>query len=45
MDSSKKEEKAVETWRKYEHLTSPLAQQLCEQLRLVLEPTMASKLK
>eukprot|EP00112_Aurelia_sp_Birch-Aquarium-sp1_P018771 Seg453.13 transcript_id=Seg453.13/GoldUCD/mRNA.D3Y31 product=Midasin protein_id=Seg453.13/GoldUCD/D3Y31 len=44
-NSSQNEQKAIETWRKYEHLTSPLAQQLCEQLRLVLEPTMASKLK
>lgn len=43
-DVSKIEAEAVERWRKYERLTSPLAQQLCEQLRLVLEPTLASKL-
>lgn len=30
---------------KYEKLTSGLAQQLCEQLRLVLEPTLASKMR
>ena len=44
-DASKVEKEAVERWRKYENLTSSLAQQLCEQLRLVLEPTLASKLK
>ena len=35
---------AMEVWNRYEQLTAPLAQQLCEQLRLVLEPTLASKL-
>jgi len=38
------EKAAMETWMKYEQLTAPLAQQLCEQLRLVLEPTLASKM-
>lgn len=32
-------------WRQYQLLTSPLSQQLCEQLRLILEPTQAAKLK
>ncbi|KFM76679.1 Midasin, partial [Stegodyphus mimosarum] len=32
-------------WRNYEILVSSLAQELCEQLRLVLEPTKMSKLK
>lgn len=36
---------AQETWRKYELLTSSLSQELCEQLRLVLEPSLATKLK
>lgn len=39
------EQAAIGTWRKYENLTSAVSQQLCEQLRLVLEPTLASKLK
>ncbi len=32
-------------WRYYEQLTQGLAQELCEQLRLILEPTLATKLK
>ena len=36
---------AQETWRKYELLTSSLSQELCEPLRLVLEPSLATKLK
>ncbi|XP_015771488.1 PREDICTED: midasin-like [Acropora digitifera] len=36
---------AQEAWRKYEFLTAGLSQELCEQLRLVLEPALASKLK
>ena len=32
-------------WARYCALTAPLAQQLCEQLRLVLEPQVASRLK
>uniref|UniRef100_UPI00358FB529 midasin n=1 Tax=Myxine glutinosa TaxID=7769 RepID=UPI00358FB529 len=35
----------VETWRRYLQLTAPLAQHLCEQLRLVLEPTQAAELR
>ena len=36
---------AEEAWHKYEAVTSDLAQELCEQLRLVLEPSLATKLK
>ena len=36
---------AVEAWQKYEAVTAALSQELCEQLRLVLEPTQASKLR
>lgn len=32
-------------WHQYQSLTSALSQQLCEQLRLILEPTQAAKLK
>ena len=41
----KQERAAQEAWLQYETITMPLAQELCEQLRLVLEPTQASKLK
>ena len=46
-DRSTTEEQRVaqEAWRKYELLTSSLSQELCEQLRLVLEPSLATKLK
>ncbi|XP_040284697.1 midasin isoform X1 [Bufo bufo] len=36
---------AAEMWQSYLLLTAPLSQQLCEQLRLILEPTKAAKLK
>ncbi|KAG8124032.1 hypothetical protein E2320_019500 [Naja naja] len=36
---------AGEMWKRYLLLTEPLSQQLCEQLRLLLEPTQAAKLK
>ncbi|XP_049753260.1 midasin [Elephas maximus indicus] len=36
---------AAEMWQSYLALTAPLSQQLCEQLRLILEPTQAAKLK
>ena len=39
------ESDAMQLWLNYEKLTSGLAQQLCEQLRLVLEPTLASKMR
>ncbi|KAI8642397.1 hypothetical protein BD408DRAFT_180035 [Parasitella parasitica] len=37
--------KARELWQGYENLTHDLAMRLCEQLRLILEPTLATKLK
>ncbi|XP_078398522.1 midasin [Cetorhinus maximus] len=39
------ERAAAEMWQQYQALTAPLSQQLCEQLRLILEPTQASKLR
>ncbi|XP_031820381.1 midasin [Sarcophilus harrisii] len=39
------EKAAAEMWQQYLVLTGPLSQQLCEQLRLILEPTQAAKLK
>ncbi|OSD02514.1 midasin [Trametes coccinea BRFM310] len=36
---------AEDMWRKYESLTHDLSYALCEQLRLILEPTMATRLK
>lgn len=39
------EKAAAEMWHSYLILTAPLSQQLCEQLRLILEPTQAAKLK
>ncbi|XP_062836825.1 midasin isoform X1 [Anolis carolinensis] len=39
------ESAAAEMWQRYHLLTAPLSQQLCEQLRLILEPTQAAKLK
>ncbi|XP_028997386.1 midasin [Betta splendens] len=39
------ENAAISMWHQYQTLTSSLSQQLCEQLRLILEPTQATKLK
>ncbi|CAG8452138.1 711_t:CDS:10 [Ambispora gerdemannii] len=36
---------ARDLWQKYDSLTHELANGLCEQLRLILEPTMATRLK
>ncbi|XP_059144482.1 midasin-like [Physella acuta] len=36
---------ATEAWQKYQTITGPLSQELCEQLRLILEPSQATKLK
>ena len=36
---------ATELWVKYEQLTSPLSHILCEELRLILQPTQAAQLK
>ncbi|KAL4583665.1 hypothetical protein LXL04_008247 [Taraxacum kok-saghyz] len=38
-------ESATALWRKYELQTTRLSQELAEQLRLVMEPTLASKLQ
>ena len=38
-------EEAKCTWGSFEAITAPLAQELCEQLRLILTPTKAAKLK
>ncbi|KAM4771043.1 midasin [Rhinophrynus dorsalis] len=43
--STEEEKLAAEMWQRYLLLTAPLSQQLCEQLRLILEPTQAAKLK
>ena len=37
--------RASELWSNIEMLTANASQRLCEQLRLILEPTMATKLK
>lgn len=39
------DEGAEHIWRLYESLTHDLAYALCEQLRLILEPTLATRLK
>ncbi|XP_044025553.1 midasin [Siniperca chuatsi] len=43
--TQEEESAAASMWHQYETLTSALSQQLCEQLRLILEPTQAAKLK
>ena len=43
--SGQPEQGAEDMWRKYESLTHDLSYALCEQLRLILEPTMATRLK
>ncbi|KAA8540261.1 hypothetical protein F0562_024176 [Nyssa sinensis] len=43
--SSDTRDTATALWRRYELLTTRLSQELAEQLRLVLEPTLASKLQ
>ena len=42
---SLKDQDCVELWMKYELLTANLSHDLCEQLRMILEPTRASQLK
>eukprot|EP00921_Rhytidocystis_pertsovi_P013417 GHVQ01021671.1.p1 GENE.GHVQ01021671.1~~GHVQ01021671.1.p1 ORF type:complete len:3417 (-),score=625.88 GHVQ01021671.1:3137-11980(-) len=39
------EDQAERLWRKYEAETGPLAVSLCEQLRIILEPTMRGRLQ
>ncbi|CAG5129151.1 unnamed protein product [Candidula unifasciata] len=36
---------ALEAWQKYQAITGALSQELCEQLRLILEPSQATKLR
>ena len=43
--SGRPEGDANELWTSYESLTQELAYSLCEQLRLILEPTLATRLK
>ncbi|PWA97505.1 hypothetical protein CTI12_AA028730 [Artemisia annua] len=43
--SGDKKDSATALWRKYELKTTQLSQELAEQLRLVMEPTLASKLQ
>ncbi|XP_018427598.1 PREDICTED: midasin [Nanorana parkeri] len=43
--NAEEEKAAAEMWQRYLLLTGSLSQQLCEQLRLILEPTQAAKLK
>ncbi|XP_048209797.1 midasin isoform X2 [Perognathus longimembris pacificus] len=43
--NAEEEKAAADMWQSYLVLTAPLSQQLCEQLRLILEPTQAAKLK
>jgi len=40
-----KRREAMVVWQHYESLTLTLAQELCEQLRMVLAPTLAAKFK
>eukprot|EP00002_Diphylleia_rotans_P015670 TRINITY_DN3035_c0_g2_i1.p1 TRINITY_DN3035_c0_g2~~TRINITY_DN3035_c0_g2_i1.p1 ORF type:complete len:5322 (+),score=1048.10 TRINITY_DN3035_c0_g2_i1:101-16066(+) len=44
-DAGKDEEKGELMWRKFCDLTADSAQDLCEKLRLILEPTLSTKLK
>lgn len=44
-DNSNYVNNATALWRRYELLTTRLSQEMAEQLRLVMEPTMASKLQ
>uniref|UniRef100_A0AAV2K5U9 VWFA domain-containing protein n=1 Tax=Knipowitschia caucasica TaxID=637954 RepID=A0AAV2K5U9_KNICA len=43
--SPEEEGAAACLWQQYQSVTSGLSQQLCEQLRLILEPTQAAKLR
>eukprot|EP00742_Colponemidia_sp_Colp-10_P011380 GILJ01012633.1.p1 GENE.GILJ01012633.1~~GILJ01012633.1.p1 ORF type:complete len:759 (-),score=234.04 GILJ01012633.1:49-2112(-) len=37
-------DKGLDLWKRFEAVTSHLSQQLCEQLRMILEPLLATKL-
>ena len=39
------ETEAQQAWEKYDTITRTLSHELCEQLRLILEPTQAAKLR
>lgn len=43
-DNSEKQACALELWKRFEVLTSTMAMQLCDQLRIILEPSLATKL-
>ncbi|XP_028296182.1 midasin isoform X2 [Gouania willdenowi] len=43
--TEEEEGRAASMWHQYQALSSALSQQLCEQLRLILEPTQAAKLR
>ncbi|XP_078798874.1 midasin isoform X2 [Oryzias latipes] len=43
--TQEEESQAACMWHRYQNLTAALSQQLCEQLRLILEPTQAAKLR
>ncbi|XP_061563343.1 midasin [Cololabis saira] len=43
--TQEEESAAASMWHQYQALGGPLSQQLCEQLRLILEPTQAAKLR
>ncbi|KAG0489307.1 hypothetical protein HPP92_008118 [Vanilla planifolia] len=43
--SEETNQKAITDWRRFERATSRLSQELVEQLRLVMEPTLASRLQ
>lgn len=45
MASGREAESGEDLWRNYSSLTSDLSYNLCEQLRLILQPTMATRLQ
>lgn len=45
MASGREAESGEDLWRNYSTLTSDLSYNLCEQLRLILQPTMATRLQ
>jgi midasin len=44
-NEEKLHQESLKLWLDYENLTKQLSKELCEQLRLILEPTICSKLK
>lgn len=45
LSSTRPREEARQLWQKYEQSTKDLSMGLCEQLRLILEPTLATKMR